>query len=60
MLEATIAVQILPGKDGEAIIIAVLLVLNAAISYFEEGRANNALALLRSRLATRARVLRDG
>ncbi len=60
MLEATIAVQILLGKDGEATIIAVLLVLNAAISYFEEGRANSALALLRNRLATRARVLRDG
>ena len=30
MLEATIAVQILLGREGEATIIAVLLVLNAA------------------------------
>ena len=60
MLEATIAIQVLLDKSGEAIIIAALLSFNAAISYLEEGRANNALALLRSRLTARARVLRDG
>ena len=60
MLEATIVIQILLDKRGEATIVGALLAFNAAISFVEEGRANKALALLRSRLTTRARVLRDG
>ena len=60
MLEATIAIQVFLGKSGEAVIIGALLVFNAAISFVEEGRASKALALLRSRLTTKARVLRDG
>jgi H+-transporting ATPase len=60
MLEATIAIQVFLGKGGEAVIIGALLVFNAAISFVEEGRASKALALLRSRLTTKARVLRDG
>ena len=60
MLEATIAIQILLGRTGEAAIVGALLVFNAAVSFLEEGRANKALELLRSRLTTRARVLRDG
>ncbi len=60
MLEATIAIQILLGRTGEAAIVSALLVFNAAVSFFEEGRASKALALLRGRLTTRARVLRDG
>ena len=60
MLEATIIIQILLDRRGEAVIVGTLLAFNAAISVIEEGRANKALALLRSRLTTRARVLRDG
>ncbi len=60
MLEATILVQVLLEKRREAAIVALLLAFNAAISFAEEGRANKALALLRRRLTTRARVLRDG
>ena len=60
MLEATIVIQVLLDKSGEAIIIAALLLFNAVVSFIEEGRANKALALLRSRLSTRARVLRGG
>jgi H+-transporting ATPase len=60
MLEATIIIQIALDRRGEALIVAILLAFNAAISVIEEGRANKALALLRSRLTTRARVLRDG
>ena len=60
MLEATIAIQVLLGKSGEAAIIGALLVFNAAISFVEEGKASKALALLRSQLTTKARVLRDG
>jgi H+-transporting ATPase len=60
MLEATVLIQILLGKAGEAAIVAALLLVNAMISFIEEGRASKALALLRGRLTARARVLRDG
>jgi H+-transporting ATPase len=60
MLEATILIQILLDKGGEAAIVAVLLAVNAVVSFLEEGRAGKALMLLRRRLTTRARVRRDG
>ncbi len=60
MLEGTIAIQIVLDKYGEAAIIAVLLGVNAVIAFFQEDRADKALTLLRSRLVTTARVLRDG
>ena len=60
MLEVTIILQLVLGKPDEAAVIAVLLVVNAVLSFLQEGRANNALALLRQRLDVQARVLRDG
>src|SRR5579862_3151170 len=60
MLEATILLQVLLGKGGEAAIIAALLSVNAGISFVEEGRAGKSLELLRHRLTATARVLRDG
>ncbi len=60
MLETTIVIQILLDRRAEAAIVAALLTFNAAISFIEEGRASKALALLRGRLTTQARVLRDG
>jgi H+-transporting ATPase len=60
MLEATVLIQLVLDKTGEAIVVAALLLVNAMISFIEEGRANQALALLRGRLETRTRVRRDG
>jgi len=60
MLEATIVLTVALGKDVEAVIITVLLVLNSVISFFQQARADDALALLRRRLAVHARVRRDG
>lgn len=60
MLEVTVILQLVLGKPDEAIVITVLLVVNAVLSFLQEGRANKALALLRQRLNVRARVLRDG
>ncbi len=60
LLEAAIVLEVLTGKVTEAIIVAALLIFNGALSFVQEGRAANALALLRSRLAIRARVKRDG
>ncbi|MHB0986076.1 MAG: plasma-membrane proton-efflux P-type ATPase [Sulfuricella sp.] len=59
MLEATIALQLVLGKADEAAIIAALLVFNAILSFMQENRANNALALLKGRLTIQARVFRD-
>jgi H+-transporting ATPase len=40
--------------------VATLLTVNVALGVFQEGRADAALALLRQRLALKARVKRDG
>jgi H+-transporting ATPase len=60
MLEAAIVMELVPGKFVEAGIIVVLLLFNAALGYFQEGRAQATLAALRKRLATTAPVRRDG
>ena len=60
MLEAAIVLQIALGDDGEAGIIAGLLVFNAALGLFQESRAQATLAALKSRLALSASVRRDG
>ncbi|MGO9451254.1 MAG: plasma-membrane proton-efflux P-type ATPase [Candidatus Binataceae bacterium] len=60
MLEATVVLEIILGKSLEAVVIAALLIFNAALSLFQENRAHNAVALLRRRLQVRARVLREG
>src|SRR5580658_3321252 len=60
MLEAAIVLEIVLGKYVEAAIIAVLLAFNAALGFFQEGRAQATLAALKSRLALNASVRRDG
>ncbi len=60
MLEASILLEILLGKTTEAVIIALLVIFNAAMSTLQESRAQNALALLKQRLTVRTRALRDG
>ncbi len=59
MLEVTIILELSLGKRPEAIIIGFLLVFNAGLAFVQEGRAQNALALLRKRLPVKARVLRE-
>jgi H+-transporting ATPase len=60
MLEAAIVLEVVLGKYIEAGIIAVLLLFNAALGFFQEGRAQATLAALRKRLALTASVRRDG
>jgi H+-transporting ATPase len=60
MLEAAIVVQLALGETVEAAVIAVLLVFNAALGFFQEGRAQATLDALRSHLALMAPVRRDG
>jgi H+-transporting ATPase len=60
MLEAAIILQTALHEYVEAGVIAALLVFNAAIGFFQEGRAQATLAALKSRLALTASVCRDG
>jgi H+-transporting ATPase len=60
LLEASIVLELVLQKYYEAAIIAGLLVFNAALAYFQEGRAQATLAALKSRLALNASVERDG
>ena len=60
MLEATVVLELALGKHVEAAIIGALLAFNAALGYFQEGRAQATLAALKSRLALSATVRRDG
>lgn len=60
MLEITLLLELVLGRHTQAVIIAILLVLNAVLSFAQERRASNALSLLRQRLTILVRVLRDG
>ena len=60
MLEAAIVLELVLGKYVEASIIAVLLLFNAVLGWFQESRAQATLAALKSRLALTASALRDG
>ena len=59
MLEATILLQLVAGERLEAAMVATLLLINVGLAIVQEGRASATLALLRQRLAPRARVRRD-
>jgi len=60
LLEASIVLELVLHKYYEAVVIAALLIFNAALAYFQEGRAQATLAALKSRLALNASVQRDG
>ena len=60
MLEAAALLELIMHSYVEAAIIIGLLVFNAALGLFQESRAQNTLAALRSRLAMNATVKRDG
>ena len=60
MLEGTIVLEAILHDYVEAAVIAGLLVFNAALGFFQEGRAQATLAALKSRLALTASVRRDG
>src|SRR5580704_18431114 len=59
MLEAAIVLEVVLGKHIEAAVIASLMAFNAALGFFQEGRAQATLAALKSRLALNASVRRD-
>jgi H+-transporting ATPase len=60
MLEAAVVLQLSLGEYIEAVVIGLLLVFNAALGLFQEGRAQATLNALKARLAVTASVRRDG
>jgi len=60
MIEAAAVLSALVRHWPDFIIILVLLIANAAVGFWEEFQAGNAIAALKSTLALRARVKRDG
>jgi P-type Ca2+ transporter type 2C len=67
LLLAAVAISLLAwvlgGRDGwpvDAIVIAVVVVLNAVLGYVQEARAESAVAALQEMTAVTSSVLRDG
>jgi len=60
MIEVALALSMAARHWTDAAIIGVLLAMNGLVAFFEEHQAANAIAALKQRLASSARVLRDG
>lgn len=60
MIEAAVILSGVVGHWPDFFIILLLLVANAVIGFWEEREAGNAIAALKSQLAIKARVIRDG
>lgn len=60
MIEAAAVLSAIVEKWEDFAIILVLLMLNAFVGFWQENKADNAIELLKNKLAPDARVLRDG
>ena len=60
MLELIIILSAILKKYQDLVVVSVLLIVNAALSFFQENRASGVLDSMRQRLQVSARVLRDG
>lgn len=60
MIELAALLSGLLERWPDFILILALLFINAALGFFHEFQANNAIAALKDQLALKARVLRDG
>ena len=60
MIEIAAILSAIINHWEDFIIIMVLLLLNAAVGFWQEHKADNAIELLKERLALKAKVLRDG
>jgi H+-transporting ATPase len=60
MIEAAAILSLIVRRWADFIIIMILLVMNAVVGFWEEYQADTTIAALKSQLALRARVKRDG
>ncbi len=60
MIEVAVILSGVVGQWPDFFIILVLLIANSVVGFWEEREAGNAIAALKSKLAVKARVKRDG
>ncbi len=60
LLEVTLALTLATARYGDSAAIGFLLLFNAIAATIQEGRARNAVELLRKKVTVAARALRDG
>ncbi len=60
MIEIALILAALLREWDDVIVISLMLIINAALGFFQEFKAGNAIAALRKKLALHARALRDG
>jgi H+-transporting ATPase len=60
MIEIAAVLSVMIKHWEDFIIILVLLMVNAIVGFWQENKADNAIELLKKKLALKARVLRDG
>ncbi|MDO6561824.1 plasma-membrane proton-efflux P-type ATPase [Amphritea sp. 1_MG-2023] len=60
MIEAAAVLSALARDWPDFFIILTMLAVNAGVAFWQERKADNAVELLKKKLATRARVLREG
>ena len=60
MIEVAAVLSLLVRHWADFAIILTMLLINAGVGFWQEWKADNAIALLKQRLALKARVLRDG
>ncbi len=60
LIEVAIVLSAIIGRWDDLAIIAALLLLNAAVGFWQERKADTAIEFLKQRLAPRARVMRGG
>ena len=60
MIEIALLISLAIQHWQEFSIILLLLLINGLVGFFQEDRADNAIDLLKNKLAFNARVLRDG
>jgi len=60
MIEVAAVLSVVVRHWVDLAIIAVMLLVNAVVGFWQEFKADNAISVLKQRLALKARVLRDG
>ncbi len=60
MIEAAAILSAILNRWDDFVIIFLLLLMNGVVGFWQEHKADNAIELLKKRLAPSARVLRDG